>query len=150
VDDERYGLVERGVDELLGRLERIGDDEAGLLADAWSREDQRARESGWRRAKPAIERDGLGGLLEEARQAVIGWASATRADFSGIEGLLGREGAQVHPRRQAMPAVLDAIVAVLAREVLEAAEHEALWRPWATATERSPGSDGTADFDRAI
>lgn len=136
MDDERSAGLENRLDDLLQRLVQLGDEDARMLAEAWSQEDQQARERGWRRAKAVIERDGLTDWLDDTRDRVLSWASATQAEFRGVAGLLGRPSEGVDPRRQAVPAILDAVVALLARDDLDADEYEALWSPWSTVTTR--------------
>lgn len=120
------------VDVLLDRLGRLTDDEVELLAGAWQEEDGAARRRAWTAAKPVIERARLGRLLERARSAVGRWATAGRADYHGVSGMLGQPGDQAHVRMSAAPAVLDAVVAILAGDALDEQQQLALSRPWSS------------------
>jgi hypothetical protein len=132
VDDETYANLADEVDALLDRLGGLDDGDVRALGGLWAREDAKTRERGWRTAKAAIRRRGVEDLLDEAREAVRGWASPTGADYPGFQVEVAMPSTHLEPRRAAVPAVLDAVVGALARDELPDDEYEALSRPWAT------------------
>lgn len=134
--------VEDELDQMLDALTQFSIEDALLMAQLWSEEDQAARQRAWQRAKITIERAGLSDLLDSAREEVGDWLRATPADYQGISGLLGREGDHVSYRRAAAPAALDAIVAMLARDELFSADYDVLSRPWRVAREEEGPPEG--------
>ena len=134
--ESAHSAERRAVEDVLDTLDGL--DEADMLAlkALWDDQSGAMRERAWRHAKSIIERRGLDDSLYWAREAVAAWAGAARTDFSGIEGLLGRPGTQVCGRQVAVPAVLDAVAAILARDELSADEEATLSTPWAEVTGR--------------
>lgn len=126
LDRRGSAIVERVLREL-DVLEEAG---VLLLAELWFREDDQSRRRAWRRAKEAIERAGLSDVLTRAREGVGEWMLASPQDYQGISGILGRDGDHVAVRRIAAPAVLDAVVALLAEGDLHSADYDVLARPW--------------------
>jgi len=136
--------LEDTIDELLDRLPAVTAEDALLMAQLWEEEDATGRQRAWQRAKAAIERAGLGEVLDRAREDVGFWMQATPADYQGISGLMGREGGHVSVRRAAAPAVLDAVAALLAEGDLQSADFDLLTRPWRIATEYETGMERNA------
>ncbi len=128
--------VEETLEQLLGELPSITEEDALLMAQLWADEDQAARQRAWQRAKATIERKGLTKALDNARKEVTGWMQATSSDYQGISGLLGREGDHMIVKRAAAPAVLDAVAALLAERDLFGEDYDVLSRPWRIALER--------------
>jgi hypothetical protein len=122
------------IDRLIARLGSLTADDVQFLADLWRQEDSAARQRAWASAKPAIEAAGNSDVLMEVREAVGAWMKASRADFSGIEGLLGAPGGIAGGRRAAAPAVVDAAAAIVAGAALDETEREVLSRPWEVLT----------------
>lgn len=135
---ENLRAAEQEVGELLDALEQLEETDFRELAAKWAEQPAESRERGWHHAKKIITRRGLGDLLDEAREEIAGWAAAAPSDFAGIEGLLGRPGMHVTGRQAAVPALLDAVVGLLAADELDADEREALSAPW-----RAVSLDGT-------
>jgi hypothetical protein len=122
------------VDRLLDRLATLSDDEVALLAAAWQEENDVARQRAWQTVKPSLRHGRLDRVLDRARSEVGRWAAVGRSDFSGIGGLLGQPVEQANARMRAAPAVLDAVAAILAEDVLDREDWVVLSRPWKSAT----------------
>ena len=120
------------IDRLLAHLDELTDDDVWFLADLWQHEDSAARQRAWMRAKAAIEAAGYAKALNDVRAAVGDWMKATRADFHGIEGLLGSASGVTGGRQAAAPAAIDAAAAILAGDALDKDDQAVLSRPWQT------------------
>lgn len=118
------------IDQILGRLNSLTDDDVWFLADQWQKEDAAARRRAWAKAKSGVEAAGSEGVLNEARRVVGDWMKAERTDFHGIEGLLGSAGSMAAGRQAAAPAILDAVVATLAADALDESDRDVLVSPW--------------------
>ena len=119
-----------GIEQILGRLDSLTDDDVWFLADQWQKADAAARRRAWARAKAAVVAAGSEGVLNEARRVVGDWMKAERTDFHGIEGLLGSAGSMAAGRQAAAPAVLDAVVATLGADALDDYDCDVLVSPW--------------------
>lgn len=122
------------LDALLASLDQLTDDDVRFLADLWQHQDAAARRRAWAKAKVAIERNGSDRELTRVRTAVGEWMQANRADFQGIEGLLGSAGPVAGGRRSAAPALIDAAAAIAAGDELEGDDRDVLLRPWRAMT----------------
>jgi hypothetical protein len=136
--------VDDQLDLLLDEVGLLSEDDIPLLADAWEREDDAARRRAWSRAKTEVERRRLGGALDRARGEVGRWAAAGRSDYHGIGGLMGMPTREAQERAQAAPAILDAVVALLAGDALDDDERAVLARPW-EALREGHEPDGASD-----
>jgi hypothetical protein len=132
------------LDLLLGDLGELTEDDLVDLVEAWQREDEATRRRAWTKAKAEIERRRLHKSLEHARHAVARWMAAGRSDFHGIGGLLGLPAEQARLRTLAAPAVLDAVVALLAEPALDSDEYDTLSRPWSVLDDE-PGDLASGD-----
>ncbi|HVM29780.1 MAG TPA: hypothetical protein VM305_03300 [Candidatus Limnocylindrales bacterium] len=133
--------VDEQVDLLLEQLGPLTEDDMLVLVEAWEREDEAARRRAWTRAKTEISQRGLDRSLEHARHTVARWAAAGRSDYHGIGGLLGLPNDGARLRMLAGPAVLDAVVGMLAGDGLDDLERDTLTRPW-RALHESAEADG--------
>ena len=118
------------IEQILGRLDSLTDDDVWFLADQWQKEDAAARRRAWAKAKSGVEAAGSESILTEVRRVVGNWMKAERTDFHGIQGLLGSAGSMAAGRQAAAPAVLDAVVATLAADALDDYDRDVLLGPW--------------------
>ncbi|HWH36235.1 MAG TPA: hypothetical protein VNT28_00480 [Candidatus Limnocylindrales bacterium] len=141
------GSAEDQLDLLLDELDLLTEDDIPLLVEAWQREDDAARRRAWSRAKAEIDRRRLGGALDRARSEVGRWAAAGRSDYHGIGGLMGMPTREAQERAQAAPAILDAVVALLAGQALDDEEHAILAAPWQALQAEAEHVDDEAPGD---
>jgi len=118
------------IEQILGRLDSLTDDDVWFLADQWQKEDAAARRRAWAKAKSGVEAAASESILTEVRRVVGDWMKAERTDFHGIQGLLGSAGSMAAGRQAAAPAVLDAVVATLAADALDDYDRDVLLGPW--------------------
>lgn len=118
------------LDDFFSVMATLRRDQLMALAAAHSEPDPR-REQAWASARSIIERDGLAAEVDRLRSEVINWATRPAsspmqwAEILMADGLLEQD-----VRRAAAPALLDAAVALFLGEALDAADREAMLRPW--------------------
>ncbi len=122
---------------ILDRLRTLDEHQVRMLHGMWQGMDAATRTRAWRRGTRALDARHESQLLEEAKAAVARWvrdyASGTMATPYELDQSF-RDSGRLDGRIAAAPAILDAMLATLAADALDPAEHEELLGPWLVAT----------------
>jgi len=149
-----FGRNSDAVLELLGRVGALGPEQAERLISFWSAIPSAERADAHAAAQATAQRSGRRSAARAAQTEALRWLN----EESGSSDLWGSEGASGHTRdwaeirREAFPAVLDAVAATVLADLLEPTALEALLGPWDAAVGQpvepgvetaEPGESGT-------
>jgi hypothetical protein len=125
------------IEDELGRIFdgifRLSDPELRMIRTIWESEDEEARQKAFQTARATIDARHRRDLLDDAQSTMRQWIgsylTATTAEYGGF--LTGaRAGMDVgEVRRDLVPPLIDAVVAIIAADGLEADERELLLEP---------------------
>ena len=116
--------------EILDTVAHLDRETTRLLAAAWKTVKPQDRDAAWASVHDAIEATGRAELLEDVRRQVELWGrSAGGSPWTWQFGTM-TDVDRGNIRRAAMPAILDAAAAVLARDRLSPRDLEILAGPW--------------------
>ncbi len=134
---KEFGPNQDHVDAVLARLESVDYGEALLLASLAGDdpERRRAREA----TVAAARQSGREKPLRAAQDEVRRWVSRWYSGGPQISGY-GRDITPAQAALDAAPAVLDAVGAMVVRDLLQHEDVEALTGPWASVTAGGPDS----------
>ena len=112
---------------------RLSDAELRMVRVIWEAEDQQARERTFQKANATIGRKDRRAVLDDAQSTIRRWIgsylTATTAEYgaflTGAQG--GMDAGEV--RRGVIPPLMDAVVAIIAADDLDADERELLLDP---------------------
>ncbi len=130
-----FGRNSDAVLELLGRVGALGPEQAERLISFWSAIPAAERADAHAAAQATAQRSGRRSAARAAQTEAMRWLN----EESGSSDLWGSEGASGHTRdwagirREAFPAVLDAVAATVLADLLEPAALEVLLGPWDAA-----------------
>lgn len=128
-----YGPNATAVLELLDRLEEVGPDDAGVIADAWKGASKSDREAARRAARKLTERDEeIARNVRMAREEIGAWlaVAAEYPEYAKAVPDWARLCSQVGD------AALDAATAIILEDELDEPYYEALFLPWTDAMEK--------------
>ena len=141
-----FGPNSDAVAALLGRVAALGPVQAQRLVSFWSAVPEGERAQAHAAAQQAAEKGGRRSAARAAQIEAMRWLDdqLTSSDLWGAEGASGqaRDWAQI--RREAFPAVLDAVAATVLADLLERPALDALLGPWLTAVS-GPAADVAGD-----
>ena len=138
-----FGPNTEAVLELLRQLSTIGPIQAERMAHAWRVADGAARESAHTAAQAAAVSSGRRGAARAAQQEAARWVNETPGP--GHSWMAAEASATVQyrdamqARRDAFPAVIDAVAAVVLAGVLDTRAEAVLLGPWSETVEPGPG-----------
>lgn len=136
---DEFGPNQTEVDQLLERLEHIDNDQVRFLASFG--DDDPARERARSALRQAARASGRERQLETAQHEVTRWVNTWFSGGHQIAGY-GRDITPAQAAVDAAPMVLDAVGAVVLRDLLSTDDFEALIGPWRAliAGSRTPES----------
>ena len=125
--------IQKRVDQLFDRFERMPDAELIMLRSVWEGEDATAREEAWTMVKVALRRTKRDRMLDDARDRIAAWVNnypprGTFPDATGTMSLSGMDQASI--RKQAFPPMLDAVAATIADDGLDQDQRWVLLKPY--------------------
>jgi hypothetical protein len=124
--------------EFLDAVAHLDRETLRILAATWKTVRPADRDAAWAAAQHALEATDRTGLLEEVRSQVELWGrSAGGSPWTWTFGTM-TDVDRGNMRRAAMPAILDASAAVLARDRLDARHIDVLAGPWDAALTAEP------------
>ena len=114
--------IQKRIDQLFDRFERMPDAELIMLRSVWEGEDATAREEAWTMVKVALRTTKRDRMLDDARDRIAAWVNnypprGTFPDATGTMSLSGMDQASI--RKQAFPPMLDAVAATIADDGLD-------------------------------
>jgi len=121
---------QQAVDALFLRLSRMSELDLRRVRLAWEVEDADRRSRIWRRAKPLIQEGDRDRLLEQSRDRLAAWANDFASGRTGTPEDASWDMGRLDARTAAIPAVLDAVLAVVAGEGLAVADRSFLSAPF--------------------
>lgn len=129
---------DQDVDDVLARADRL--DNGGLLVLAAGSGSSAELDPARGRARETIHRLGLDAALERMEEAVVVWSFAEVPRTSGgwAWAAPGQDLA-ADLRRQAAPALLDAVMATMLGTELDEGDRDLLLAPWREAIDPAPG-----------
>jgi hypothetical protein len=128
-----YGPNATAVLELLDRLEEVGPDDAGVIADAWKGGSKSDRDAARKAARKLTEQDEeIARNVRMARDEIGAWlaVAAEYPEFAKAVPDWARICSQVGD------AALDAATAIILEDELDEPHYEALFLPWTDAIEK--------------
>ena len=125
--------IQKRVDQVFDRFERMPDAELIMLRSVWEGEDATAREEAWTMVKVALRRTKRDRMLDDARDRIAAWVNnypprGTFPDATGTMSLSGMDQASI--RKQAFPPMLDAVAATIADDGLDQDQRWVLFKPY--------------------
>ena len=130
---------EERLDALLKEILRMSDADLRLLRLNWDEVRSEDREAAWQVVKRVVQGDPGRSLMEEARSRLAEWvnnsATWTGFGFGEVPTSTGSGMNLADVRRAALPALLDAIAALIAEDELTDDQRTALVEPWSSVTQ---------------
>lgn len=132
-----FGPNATAVAGFLERIRDVNEGDALALAAAWEAADAQRRRSAWRAARHAARSAGRTGALEAAQSAIMTWSNAWSpiAAYGNPGAGAGQMRAQI--MRGAVPALVDAVCALVVGGLIDGADFEALYGPWRSVDEEA-------------
>ena len=135
------GAHEAQLDSLFAVLDDMGDADLIAMSGVWTGGDAALREHAWAKARSVARTDPRAKALEESRDWLAQWVNDLGITWAGAfnRSIVVPSGVdQGNLRSNAVPAVLDAIVATLLADLLEDDERDELLAPYRHVTEPEP------------
>lgn len=132
------------VDHVFGALAQMTDADLMTMSGAWTGEDAGLRELAWTKVRAAGRRDARAKVLDESRDRLARWVNDVGITWAGAyeRSIVVPAGVdQGNLRRNAVPPILDAVVATLFDDVLTDEERDVLLEPLRCVTEPQPSDD---------
>lgn len=120
------------IERFQAQLVSIEPEQARQMRLAWDMEDPAPRKAAWVAATAGLRADGRGGEVEELREVVNAWAGDKAFNFQDLYGGGSPERTRQEARIAALPAVMDAGLAVIAGEFLDVDQRYLLTKPYRT------------------
>jgi len=125
--------VQKRVDRLFDRFERMGDAEFLTLRSVWEGEDAIARQDAWTMVKVALHDSGRNRMLDDARNRIAAWVNnysyrLASPDTMGFNNVSGMDAGSI--RKAAIPPMLDTVAATIAADGLDQDQRWALLKPF--------------------
>ena len=138
------GAHEAQLDSLFAVLDDMGDADLIAMSGVWTGGDAALREQAWAKVRAVPRTDPRAKALEESRDRLAQWVNDLGITWAGAfnRSIVVPAGVdQGNLRSNAVPAVLDAIVATLFTDLLDDDEREELLAPYRHVTEPVDTSD---------
>lgn len=119
-----------------------------VMSSAWTGGDKDARERAWSKVRATSTKDQRSKELKESRDRLAQWVNDLGITWVGAyeRSILVPQGVdQGNLRRNAVPAILDAVVAVLFETELTEEERDELLEPMRRATDPEPETDAPSE-----
>lgn len=128
-------------------VEYLAEDDALYLRAAWDGGNPAERTRAWQRAKSAVAVTQRTDVLERLKAELTNWANARFQPRGHMVEPVRMTGGLSHDdvRRDALPPLLDAGVALLVRDALDPDSFEALMAPWHALGLADPQSGSESD-----
>jgi hypothetical protein len=126
-----FGPNSDAVESFLERLREVDKGQALALAAAWNAADEPRRRLAWRAVRRAARASTDKRALRDAQSAVMDWSNSwTPIPMYGYPGtgVLAEDLAQV--MREAVPALVDAVSALVVGGLIDGTDFETLYGPW--------------------
>lgn len=136
--------LEGRIDSIFVALGRMSDADLIAVRGAWMGGDADVREGAWTKARAAARRDPRSRMLDQGRDRLASWVNDVGITWAGAynRSVVVPAGMdQGNLRMNAVPAVLDAMVAVIFDDELTDDERDALLEPLRRVTEPPPAED---------
>jgi hypothetical protein len=136
---------EARVDRVFAAIDKFGDTDLLAMSGAWTGGDAQLREDAWTKVRAAVRHDPREKVLDESRDRLARWVNDLGITWVGAynRSVVVPSGVdQGNLRRNAVPAVLDAIVAMLFDDLLDDEERDELLEPLRRVTEPSDEASG--------
>jgi hypothetical protein len=132
-DEWLYGPGAPAILELLDRLEEVGPDDAGMIADDWKSAPKSDRDAARKSVRKLTEADeDLTRNVQMAREAIGAWLAVAAEYPEYVKAV--PDWARVCT--QVSEAAFDAATAIILEQTLEEIDYQALFLPWTEAVER--------------
>ena len=131
-------MTDHRVDDLFSALERLTDSDLVALSGVWMGGDAELRRQAWSKIGSTPRDDDRAKQLEHSRDRLAGWVNDLGITWAGAyeRSIVVPTGAdQGNLRRNAVPAILDAVAATLFDDLLAPDEREELLEPMRHVTE---------------
>jgi hypothetical protein len=131
------------VDTVFDALATVSDADLIAMRGVWTGEDAEVRELAWTKVKATARNDPRAKVLDDSRERLAQWVNDLGITWAGAydRSIVVPMGVdQGNLRSNAVPAVLDAIVAVCFEDVLDDEERDVLLEPLRHVT-RTPAQD---------
>ena len=136
-----FGPNHDAVESFLERLRDVDQGQALALAAAWRAADESRRRLAWRAVRRAARGAEGERALKNAQSAVMDWSNSwTPIPMYGYPGtgVLAEDLAQV--MREAVPALVDAVSALVVGGAIDGDDFDALFGPWRSVDEGEPSA----------
>ena len=132
-----FGPNEPAVERFLDRLELLGDDDLLRLVAAWEGGSGERRKAAWRSARRAAAAGKREDAIKRAQSAVLSWSNRRSPLISDTFAGTFAAGNQMSGdiARNAMPALVDAVGALVVRDAVPAEVFEELYGPFDSLVE---------------
>jgi hypothetical protein len=134
------------VDGVFAAIDRMSDADLVAMRGFWTGGDAKLREGAWTKARAATKDDPRAALLAESRDRLASWVNDLGITWAGAynRSVVVPVGVdQGNLRRNAVPAVLDAILAMIFDELLDEEERDELLEPMRRVTEPADEAVGS-------
>lgn len=122
--------AETALDNLFVGLSRMTDLDLRRVRLAWDAQDARRRSGIWRRALRLIHENDRDQLLAQSRERLAAWANDFASGRSGTPEDASWDMDRLDARAATVPAVLDAVVAIVAGDGSEVVDRSFLSTPF--------------------
>jgi hypothetical protein len=127
---------DKRLEALLKELLRTSDADLRLLRLSWDEVPGADRAAAWQVVKRVVQRDPGKSLMEDGRSRLAEWvnnsATWTGFGFGEVATSTGSGMNMADVRRAALPALLDAVAALIAEDDLTDDQRAALLEPWSS------------------
>jgi hypothetical protein len=133
-----FGPNRDAVGSFLERLRDVDQGQALALAAAWKAADEAQRRLAWRAVRRAAHGPAGERALRDAQSAVMDWSNSwTPIPMYGYPGtgVVAQDLAQV--MRDAVPALVDAVSALVVGGLVDGDDFETLYGPWRSVDEEA-------------
>ena len=135
------------IEEIFRALEQMSDADLVSMRGIWTGGDAALREDAWTKVRASRHDNARAGMLDECRDRLATWVNDTGITWAGAfnKSVVVPGGVdQGNLRMNAVPPVLDALVAVLFAEILDSDERDELIEPFRSVTEADDEPDTEA------
>jgi hypothetical protein len=136
------------VDRIFEALDKLNDPDLVALSGVWMGGDADLRRQAWAKISAVPRDDDRAMALAHSRDRLAGWVNDLGITWAGAyeRSIVVPQGAdQGNLRRNAVPAILDAVAATLFADLLRAEEREELLEPFRHVTESDAAEESSSD-----
>lgn len=141
---DENSAAEARVDKLFGVLLTMTDTDLVAMSGYWTGGDAEIRKRAWTKVRAVPKDDARAKELEESRDRLAQWVNDQGISWFGAyeRSIVVPSGAdQGNLRRNAVPAILDAVVVTLFDRMLDDDERDELLEPYRRVTEPEPAPE---------